>query len=205
MRAKSIFIIMTLFISALGFSQIRYGVKAGINGTNIMHYHQYSNTRVGLQLGGYAQIPLDDESRFYLQPELVYLQHGEKNEGDGYQEKYFLNYIAVPVMLKYYVGDNLSTFFLEFGPQFAYNITQDTSTTLTIPSALSRYGAMGDDIAKFDISLGLGAGYSINREIEMAARINYGFTDVYPDTIGENSAKVNVGTTIAFSLFYTFN
>ncbi len=205
MRTKSIFIILSLFISALAFSQVRYGAKAGINGTNILKYHQYSNTRIGLQVGGYAQIPLDAESKFYLQPEVVYLQHGEKNEGDGYQEKYYLDYIAVPIMLKYYLSDNMNAFFLEFGPQFAFNINQKTTSSLSVASALSRYGEKGDDISKFDISLGIGAGYSINREFELAARMNYGFTDVYPDTVGENTAKVNVGTTFAFSIFYTFN
>lgn len=181
-------------------AQITYGVKGGLQMTNITNYHRDSNSRLGFQVGGFAKIPLDSYNKMYLQPELLYLTHGEDNEGDGFTEKYYINYIALPVLLKRYLSDDENTFFLEAGPTFMFKIIQNTESSFAAPV----YNGDRDEVATLDISLGLGLGYTIRRNYDIGIRYNYGFTDVYPKAVGESSGKVNATSNLQLTLAYTF-
>lgn len=186
-------------LSALN-AQITYGAKGGLQFTNITNYHRNSNTRIGFQIGGFAKIPLDSHDKMYLQPELLYSTQGEDNEGDGFSEKYYINYIALPVLLKRYLSDNENAFFLEVGPTFMFKIMQNTESSFAAPS----YNGDRDEVSTFDISLAFGLGYSIGRNYDIGLRYNYGFSDVYPKAVGESSGKVNATSNLQVTLAYTF-
>ncbi len=203
------FIVFLLLFSDLG-AQTRFGIKGGLDRTNVRYYHPYSSSRYGFMLGGLAYIPINDAESLYLQPEVMYMQHGEKNVGSylgglNVNEKYYIDYVAVPVMLKAYFSDHYNTFFGEIGPQFAFKINQKTSSDQPEPMAYTDYGPDGDNVSSFDFSIGLGLGFSYERQWELGIRYNFGITDVYPDTIGENKANTNNSHTFALTLHYLFD
>ncbi len=211
MKKEIILLFIGIFLSFYSETdaQTRYGLKGGLDRTNVRYYHPYSSSRYGFEVGGFAYIPINDAESLYLQPEVMYMQHGEKNEG-SYRtgqhaiENYYIDYIAVPVMLKAYLSDHYSTFFAEVGPQFSFKINQKTTSNQEEPMALTDYGPDGDNVGTFDFSVGFGIGFSYERQWELGIRYNFGITDVYPDTIGENNAKTNNSHTFALALHYIF-
>jgi len=209
MRKIFFTILLGLLITPLVISQeVRYGAKIGVQKTNIYSYHPVSSSRYGFQAGLYAQIPIGDTNKWLFQPEIIYLNHGERNDNyQGVTEKYNINYVAVPLMIKRFLSDYENTFFVEVGPQVAFKISQntiDSDTAYWESRTNGTYGKDFDDVALIDISLGLGFGYSLNRELDFGLRLNYGLTDAYPNAIGEAEAKTNGTVTIAFSIGYIF-
>lgn len=211
---KNILIIVGLCIVSLlpqkVQSQTRIGIKGGVDRSNIRFYHPFSSSRFGFIGGVFAYIPIDDAESFYFQPEVVYMQHGEKNVGNYsaslyVSEKYYIDYISVPLMLKKYVSDNYDTFFVEVGPQFAFKIRQRSTSNLSQVRAYADYGDGAETVAFLDFSIGLGIGFTYERQWELGLRYNFGLSDVYPDAIGENNAKTNNSHTFALTLNYIFD
>jgi len=189
-------ILSFLMISIFSFSQIRFGAKAGIQRTNMADVHSPSEGRLSFHVGALAQYNFDSNDQFYIQGELNYLNHGEKNG----EYKAYVDYIALPIMLKVYFSEAESEFFGEFGPQFAFEINNNH----TNPKQFD--GTYGDQITteKFDISLGFGFGYSYQRKWELGVRYNYGFVDIYQD-YESHLKKLNRTSTAAASLSYIFD
>ncbi len=210
---KLITIAFLLVISLMGNSlnaQTRFGVKAGMNRTNIRFYHPLSIPRYGFQVGGFAYIPLNDIETLYVQPELFYMQHGERNQGDLFNgdyldEKYYIDYIRVPILLKAYLSDRYNAFFVEGGPAFSFKINQTTASNQSTPTYLSDYGEDGDKVAPFDFSVSLGIGFSYERQWEIDLRYSFGITDVYPEAVGENQARTNNSHSLGVTLAYIFD
>jgi len=98
---------------------VRFGVKAGLNFSH-MNFSKGSpppeipistNWQPGILIGVAVIIPVLEN--FYFQPEYLFTQMGGKVEEENLQYK--INYISLPVILKYRVFNRLS---LLGGPQF---------------------------------------------------------------------------------------
>ncbi len=212
MKTKVIVLISIILFCGISElqAQKRFGIKAGMDRSNVRYYHPYSISRYGFVIGGLGYFPLNNAESLYLQPEVIYMQHGEKNIGQyangvDVDEKYYINYMAVPILLKAYLSDHYNTFYVEGGPQFAFKISQKSSTNLDQIQAIQDYGEDGDKVALFDLSLAFGIGFSYERQWELGARYNYGLSDVYPDAKGENRANSNNAHTFTVGLHYIFD
>jgi len=112
--------VLIAVISFQSIAQIKidYGVKAGLNvsGLSVSSYGKIPgvtyNNRTGFHLGGYATFR---KKKWGLQPEVIYSTQGQNFSANGFSNlKTQLNYINVPVLVKYYVGDGFQIF---AGPQ----------------------------------------------------------------------------------------
>jgi len=123
-------VFMTLLLAALGFStlqaQIGIGVRAGINlASTVLEGDQQdiesikNATILGPTVGLYLPLRITDD--FAIQPEVSFIQKGgvrtyEKPAiGRSVEEKTRMNYLEIPVLAKYYFG-NETRFFVEAGP-----------------------------------------------------------------------------------------
>ncbi len=107
---KIFFVILLNLIFISSFSQITFGVKAGLNTSGITNNSQnlsFSQYRKGLTLGGYSIIGIT--KNLSLQPELLF-----SDQGSG---KLSMNYITLPFLLKLKTNGFLS---LIAGAQYGY-------------------------------------------------------------------------------------
>jgi hypothetical protein len=153
--------------------KIQFGVKGGINLTNITSDFMIDKeSQTGFHIGVLAEIPFGN--KFSLQPEILYSTYGSKGKmimlgGSPQPIEYNLDYIQVPVLAKIYLIKNLS---LEIGPSFNFLINdEEIFNSLTI-----------DDIGEsFEFSGILGISYKTNSGFFGSFRHTNGFTNTLQD------------------------
>lgn len=195
---KQFLFLFALFFLASGglHGQTRYGIKAGVNITNLTKVNGISKSRTGFQAGGLVLFLLDNNDQFYLQPELIYSMQGEYlvgKDGDNEEYKNFLNYINIPIMLKAYLSEAESEFFAEAGPFIGFKIGENIER-------LDNPGG-GQKFNTFDFGIGAGFGYSFSREFEIGARYSYGLSDAVKndwENTGNHTSVLNFGVSYIF-------
>lgn len=163
-----------------------FGVKAGMNISNLSNADD-TKSLIGFNAGVFMNAPL--AANFSIQPEVLYNTKGAK--ADGADLSLNLDYISVPVMFQY---NATPQFYLEVGPEFSF-----------IVSSKAKSGGVTADVdkivEKFDIGLGLGAGYYFTPNIGVTARYVAGFSDVIknnPDDAVKNNV-FQIGLAYKFS------
>ncbi|WP_405565160.1 porin family protein [Polaribacter sp. Asnod6-C07] len=164
------------FIGTIKAQEVKFGVKTGmnissINGNNVNNL----DSRTGFVIGATAEIPLAD--KFSMQPELLYSAQGAQQR-DSF--KFDLNYIALPVMAKYYIADGFS---VEAGPQFSFLIKDQI-----VPINQNGGVAQNTDAANFDLAANLGFGYQLKNGIFFQTRYNFGLVAISENPDIKNGA-----------------
>lgn len=112
------------------------------------------------------------EDKFAVQPEILYSTHGVKYDSGNLQ----LDYITIPVMLKYYATNEFS---FELGSQIGF---------LTLASSACE--DVKDFIKSTDFGFNIGVGYDITTNIILGARYNFGVTRIQKDLFpGESESR----------------
>jgi len=169
-------------------AQIQFGVKAGANLANISKVDG-SKTLVNLNAGVLASIPL--AGQLSLQPEVVYSGQGVK--GDGGSDH--LNYINVPVLLKYSLPVGV---FFQTGPQIGFLMSakekEDGGSSTDIK----------DLFKSTDFSWALGGGYLIpDVNLGFDVRYNLGLTKLGKSVNGQSGFEGKNGV-FQIGVFYLF-
>jgi hypothetical protein len=156
---------------------LKFGVKAGPNFSNFsggVDELEYSG-RTSFHAG--VLVEFKATSSLGIQPELLYTSQGADVDGVG---DFNLDYVAVPVMAKFYVlGDKLS---IDVGPQFSFLIDEFDEA---------------HENEKFDFAIGAGASVYITKSIFGSARYTIGLTEASQDAEVKNSV-------LQFSVGYLF-
>ena len=158
--------ILVMFISFNVNAQSHpMGIKVGGNVANLAG--DGTDNLSGLtnfHAGFFMEIEITKDVK--IQPELLFTVYGFKqSEGDIPSVR--LNYVALPVMVKYYVSENFS---FDAGPQFGLLVTAKNGT-----------GSDADVKSDFydrDFGVNLGASYAITKKLSASARYYLGLTDV---------------------------
>ena len=143
---------------------VKFGAKMGMNVSSVNEKGPNSlDSKTGFLLGVTLEAALTD--KISLQPELLLSHQGAKSETNNFTLK--LNYIALPVMVKYYIVDG---FTVEAGPQFSFLMKDEL---------VSNSGGQTADIdaESFDFSANLGLGYKLDNGIFFQTRYNLGLTN----------------------------
>jgi len=144
-----------------------FGLKGGLNfslitgdGTDNL------DGKVSFHIGAVSEIPISD--RFSFQPELLYSSQGDKENSDGMEIKYKMDYLNVPLMAKYYISEGFS---LEAGPQIGFLLS----------SKLEGDGIsidMKNLFKKVDFAIGFGLGYKLDNGLNFSGRYNVGLSNI---------------------------
>ena len=94
-----------------------YGPKAGIS-LSTANGVEGAKTRAGVVAGVFVNRWINDW--FSIQTELLYSQQGFNTKIEGQTDKYRLDYIAMPIITKFYVMGGLN---FEVGAQMAYRVS----------------------------------------------------------------------------------
>jgi hypothetical protein len=180
-----------LFVSSASFAQhFELGVKAGANISNFVGSSNSSdvktNSLVGFHGGGFVSLFVGNN--FAIQPEVFFSTQGAKIENTGANKTdYKLDYVNVPVMLKYRFNGG---FYLEAGPQVGFKIHETHTGT-------------SEDFAKStDVAIGAGLGYHSPIGLGIGARYEAGLNKI--SNLDASTTKPDwKNSSIMISVFYT--
>lgn len=175
-------LVVILFLAGATDTQskgsIKFGIKAGVNLSNLYADRINSEFKPGFVGGIFARMKSD---KIALQSEILYTMKGYRVESlDG--KSISLDYIEFPVLLKYYFhGRESINQYLYFGPASAIRVRaksgEDIISSRTEASAISLILGFGSDFV-------MKAG-----ELQLELRYTYSLTD----TFDENQALVGEG------------
>lgn len=179
----------TIFVSITVMAQnqkVKIGVKAGLNISSLAfdENEMNSSSRTGFTAGVMVEIPL--AKNFSLQPELLYSQQGGKTSffdsevtNSNYKGTIELNYLNIPLMLKYYVAKGLS---VQAGPQIgillkANNKYEDNFLGYENHESFN----LKDYSTGIDTSVNFGLGYQFKDKFYTDLRYNISYSNVFKD------------------------
>lgn len=193
---KILVIVVFVFITSYGYAQdIKYGVKAGLNLTNVVGDDvEDVDMKSGLYLGAFLTVPLNDNLTF--QPELLYSRQGWKEEvimfGNAKEDvKIKTSYLNIPLLLKMGLGSSEKAHFYA-GPQMGFLL-----------KAESEYDDNDNDIKdvfdNVDFSLNIGFSFVVSDNMSLDVRYNRGISKIMDEG---NIKAYNSGFQLGAS--YTF-
>lgn len=147
-----------LCINAQSNSAFVYGIKGGLNLAELDGYDGEAKT--AFSAGLFTEYLT--ASRFAFRTETYFSVQGAKSKTNNEQE-IKLNYLQLPVLVKYYLSRNLSA---EVGPNFGFLLSGKGGQ---LPK--SAYET-------FDFGVAFGASIKLSHNLELGARYNLGVTDV---------------------------
>lgn len=149
---------------------ITYAAKIGMNinfwSTNATDV----GAKIGLQLGGVAEYPIND--KFGTQAELLISWQGAKSTSSSNPGRIAITYLAIPLLATYEVIPDLNVH-AGIQPSFALSRKQ----VITSGPAEGKYDAK-DDIMGFDFSLVFGGEYVVYEQISAGLRFTIGLNDI---------------------------
>ncbi|UOR04545.1 PorT family protein [Hymenobacter aerilatus] len=162
------------------------GAKVGLNmavldGT----LNQETEFKAGPSIGAFLR--WKPSARFAVQPELTYSAQGSKNVIPvgpvDLTNKTNLAYLNLPILAKIYLGNVVN---VQFGPQVGILLSGRLKgqTSYTSSGSGSYYTTSDMDVAKSyrsDLGLCGGVGIDLPSGLLVAARLNYGLTDIVKD------------------------
>lgn len=186
---RIILIIFLAILSAydINAQEIKFGVKAGVNFATITgDATDNVDTRTDFHIGAVVEIPLFD--KLSLQPEWIYSSQGAVDMDD----KLKLDYINLPVMVKFYV---LEWFSLETGPQVGLLMGEKLEVD-------GQSEEISEYTSSIDFGFNFGLGFKLENGLNFAARYNLGLTNIW-DFEDSNDLK-NQNNVIQLSIGYMF-
>lgn len=185
--------ILLTAVAVFGFAfanaqEAKFGAKAGLNLSNFTGDAEGTSTKVGFQVGAFAEFKVSE--KFAVQPELVFTSLGAKSDEGGVDSTANLNYIAIPVMAKYYVADAFS---LEAGPQIGFLMSAKAKADGESVDIKDGYNST-------DFGINVGAGYDVTENINLGLRYTVGVSNIWADSGDFKAGNSN----IAFAIGYKF-
>jgi len=128
-------IVLTVFLSVCGASaavaqEVTYGATAGIS-LSTLSFDPSSEAeygfRTGLVAGAFATWPLG--SRLAIQPEGLFTQKGAKLDEAGIDATIKIDYLEVPVLVKYAITGGDRAWHVFGGPSVAFKLRSSSSAT----------------------------------------------------------------------------
>nr|WP_082586787.1 porin family protein [Flavobacterium sp. Root935] len=187
---KKYMLICTLFLGVTVMAQtekVKLGVKAGLNLANLTFDENElnSSSKTGFTAGLMVEIPV--AKNFSIQPELLYSQQGTKISfsdqdvtNSNYKSTIDLNYLNIPVMLKYYVLKGLS---VQVGPQIGILLKANNEYH---DNFLGYDNHENLDLKKYstgiDTSVNFGLGYQYKDKFYTDLRYNLSYSNVFKES-----------------------
>ena len=193
MKKLILFAALAIFVIANSNAQVNFGAKAGVNfsditGENVDSFSGLTSFHVGFV----AEIMISDT--FAFQPEVLYSAQGSDYDDDDFSGSVKVDYVNVPLMAKFYVGEGFS---LKAGPQVGLLL-----------SAKDDYGDGEEDIKEFlkstDFGVNLGLGYKMESGLNFSARYNLGLSDNLDTDEFESEGAEYKNSVIQVSVGYFF-
>ena len=198
---KKIVIAFVCMVMAAGVAMAQpeksftFGPKIGVDYTHFWGKNCEHGGQLNYQGGVFFEYVV--ANRFAIAPEVVFAAQGGKYKNEMFGIKHtfteHVNYINVPVMLKYYVTPSLS---IDFGPQVGFNIYSKFTDELDDGTHKGKTVTDQKDATKsVDFGVALGLTYDIAKDVFVQGRYTMGMTSVFKT--GEYNEAKNGNAQIA--------
>jgi hypothetical protein len=161
-----------------------WGFLAGANFAKLSD-DQAASTRTGVVVGASANFSL--ANNFGVEIDGLYSQQGAKVDLDGDDLVLHLDYVQVPVLLRYsFPTHTAARPFLVLGPQVGFRVKCEFTAGSDSESCEH---IVGENAKSVDVSGAVGAGLGFNlgkEEVSLQARYNMSFTKISDDTDSKN-------------------
>lgn len=204
---KIIFALVLVFgsVSLLIAQDIQYGVKAGLNLSNLEVTPESDppapSMRLGFNIGGFAELGLADN--IFFRPEVTISAQGANDEDIEVTQTVKLTYLNAAFLAKYKLAKGISIF---AGPQLGFLVDGEFLEEDKISGEQDLFNA--DAVYKgLDLSVGFGVGYELEMGIGLDLRYNLGLTDNNDDPQENAFYGVNQelkSRVIQFGVSYSF-
>lgn len=161
----------------------KWGVRAGVNISDVNGSGLDTSAKTGLYVGAYREIPLV-KSLLFIQPEVQYSQEGFETKN---LEDTKIDYLTVPILAKIYVAKIVS---FETGPQFGFKVSDNVNETFT-------------DVKDFVPSWAFGASLNLPLGLSINARYISALSDTFEAKNGLNN-DFNSGKNQVFQIGAAF-
>ncbi len=181
--------LLTVCVAKAQFSagDFTWGAKVGLNATNISNLDL--KNKASIHVGAFMEWNLSDF--IGLSPEVVYSRQGAADKNGDVKSKLRVNYLNIPVLLKFYVLEGLS---VDAGPQFGIALNSNLKQKVGDSSTKTKV----KDVNTFDMSFPIGLSYTYEGLI-LSARYNIGLTNMWD----KGSSGINTKNHVfQFSLGY---
>ena len=201
MKKTILLLLLVLFLVPQLFGQVRFGLKAGLNLSNVKNFG-LGSTKVKAAANGGFFIKVPIIKKFLLQPEILYSSKGflfPKTDSTA-SGKVTLNYISVPILISFKISDN---FLLMLGPELNF-ITNAKS------KSANRNNDISNNFRKFDMAIDFGTAYNLKNGLGIEFRYSHGFEDlanvIKTDQLGNylGTQKQGSNRVMQIGLFYIF-
>ncbi len=166
------------------------GIKFGLNATHLGE--KGLDSRTSIHLGLAAEFPINEY--LGLQPELLYSFQGfgtASIEPNFEDEILKIDYVYLPIMLKYYPFYVVPGFSLEVGPQIGYLTSAVLQRKNIFDGGVTETSDVdyGEFISDVDVAINFGLGYQFEMGAFFQVRYNLGVTNIYEvSPFGENTS-----------------
>ena len=188
---KLLFLSIALFTFSFAQGQARFGLKGGINYSNIsgdLDNQDIYQNKLGFNGGIQANFPIIADGFLSLQPELLYSQKGYQYRDEKFtiagiererKGKVNYNYLDLPVLLKVNAGG----LYFEGGPQVSYLMGIRDNTEERIGNSEFKQTAIveKDDLAELEIGYAAGIGFQATNGMSLGVRYNGGINKLAKD------------------------
>lgn len=211
---KSKVLLLALATTALSLAstaqdKTTFGVRAGVNFTNLNGDDLEFDMKTGFHLGVNAEIPVATD--FYLQPGLLFSTKGAKEKIAGADDdlKFNLSYLEVPVNFIYKPTLGAGKLILGFGPYVGIAVggkikMGDDDADIKFKNDLDASEANGNDIylKRLDFGGNLLAGYELSSKLSFQLNAQLGMSSLYPKVEGEKMDDKMKNTGFGISVGY---
>ena len=182
--------------AAMAQKKFTFGPKIGVDYTHFWGKNCKHGGQLNYQGGVFFEYVV--ANHFAIAPEVVFAAQGGKFDFEMFGNKHtyteHINYINVPVMLKYYVTPSLS---IDFGPQVGFNIYSKCTDELDDGAHKQKSVIPQKEATKsVDFGVGLGLTYNIAKDVFVQGRYTLGLTEVFDkswDTGKNGNAQIAIG------------
>lgn len=191
---KIIIILAVSFMSlpVLQAQEFSIGAKGGLNFATLTGEDTDVDMRTSFHVGLVAEFPI--ASNFFFGPEVLYSSQGAKFSEDGMDGSFKLDYVQIPLMLKYFVGPGFS---LEAGPQIGFLTSSEVESEGVSVD-------MGDYFSSTDFGVNLGLGYKFINGLFLQGRYNLGLSNIWDSEVFDTGDEKIKNSVIQLSLGYMF-
>ena len=181
--------------AAMAQKQFTFGPKIGVDYTHYWGKDVGHDGVLNYQAGLFMEYRFTD--RFSVAPEVVFAAQGGKYKwfefnGAEISTTDHMNYVNVPVMLKFYVVPALS---IDFGPQLGINVYHKATDKWTYDGDEHKETYELEGAKTVDFGVGLGLTYNIAKDVFVQGRYTMGMTKVFEGNYnGKNgNAQIAIG------------
>ena len=171
---------------SLDQSTVYYGIRLGMNISNLTGDAPDLGSKVGLNLGGTVGLRLSDTTPVFLESGLYFTSFGASKDKNSIT----LNYLELPILIKYGVQVNDDIALLPFiGPTFRYGIFGGDWKT----SGAGKTSSFGDGkFKRADMGIKLGCGAEYNK-LYLELGYQFGISNIadWPLANGDDASAHN--------------